>query len=29
VKALAYTVATVIAVLNIWLIGSTVREWLS
>jgi manganese transport protein len=29
VKVLAYTVATVIAVLNVWLIGSTVREWLS
>ena len=29
VKTLAYTVATVIAVLNVWLIGTTVRGWLS
>ena len=29
VKALAYTVAGVIAVLNVWLIGTTVRGWLT
>ena len=28
-KFLAYLVATVIAVLNVWLLLSTVRSWLS
>ncbi len=29
VKTLAYSVAAVIAVLNVWLIGTTVRSWVS
>ena len=29
VKTLAYGVAAVIAVLNVWLIGSTIRQWLT